>query len=94
MSKTASRPRYKVKVPQWGECARSGMRYPVDELVKDGQLKGLLVHKSEYDPKHPQELRVPYRPERKTSPAPEISADPNEGVEAPALSFDDTGKLT
>ena len=76
-----------------GECARSGFVVKAKDLVSDGQIKGLLVHRGERDPKHPQEYPTPYRLERHTMPAPEVSVPPGEGAEAPALTFDETGKL-
>lgn len=39
----------------WGICQRSGRRLPRDEMVEDGQLKGLLVDPRWYEPQHPQE---------------------------------------
>ena len=93
MSRKYYRIRISVNDKTLGECARSGFVVPAKKLVKDGQLNGLLVHESERDPKHPQEFPIPKRSERHTVPAPEVSIPPGEGVEVPALTFDDTGKL-
>lgn len=41
-------------VRTWGECARSGRRVRLDELVRDGQNTSILVAADEYDPYHPQ----------------------------------------
>jgi hypothetical protein len=78
----------------YGECARSGLRVPLEDLVEDGQSTGLLVSRLEYDPKHPQELAPRLRPERHRMPAPEISRAGDEGVPAPALTFSECGHLT
>jgi len=85
----------KFSVPDktYGECKRSGLRFPVKDLVKDGQMRGLLVHRDERDPKHPQELPLRTRAERHDVVAPEISRAGDEGDAAPVLAFDESGKL-
>lgn len=77
----------------YGECARSGKRVKVDRLVPDGHLKGLLVDQSWFEPQHPQERLPRLTPERHSVPAPELSKPTDEGTEAPAITFDATGKL-
>lgn len=76
-----------------GECARCGLRFKVKDLIKDGQMKGLLVCHTCYDPLHPQEIAPTFRAERHEVPAPELSIPAGEGDAAPALTFDDMGKL-
>lgn len=39
----------------WGHCQRCGFRYKLSQLVSDGQVEGLRVCTSCYDPRHPQE---------------------------------------
>jgi hypothetical protein len=43
---------------RYGYSQRSGFKVRYDELVEDGQNKGLYVHESEADPQHPQEREV------------------------------------
>lgn len=78
----------------YGECARSGKVVPLDRLVPDGHLRGLLVADDWYEPQHPQERLPRLSPERHRIPAPELSIPAGEGTEAPAISFDASGKLT
>lgn len=82
-----------VKSLAYGECKRSGFRVPVTELVHDGQLKGLIVRRVDYDPKHPQELTIRTSAERHNVIAEELSLVGDENVAAPVITFDDTGKL-
>lgn len=39
----------------WGHCQRCGFRFLLNMLVHDGQIQGLLVCDSCFDPKHPLE---------------------------------------
>lgn len=77
----------------YGECARSGKRVPLEQLVPDGELGGLLVARDWFEPKHPQEEAPKLRAARHRVPAPELSKPDDEGVAAPTISFDETGKL-
>lgn len=43
----------------WGQCARSGKRMLLRDMVADGYIKGLRVAPDEYDPPHPQERFTP-----------------------------------
>lgn len=77
----------------YGECAKSGDRVPLDQLVPDGQFRGMLVAREFYEPRHPQELAVQLGPEQHTMPAPEISKPADEGTAAPVMTFNAQGKL-
>jgi hypothetical protein len=46
---------------QVGICQRSGKKVRREDLVEDGQVKGLLVDKYWYEPYHPQLLPPPMR---------------------------------
>lgn len=60
----------------WGECARSGLRTPLKDLVKDGYQKGIYVRRDFYDPPHPQEKLKPlYDPEMVRIQAPRLDVD-------------------
>lgn len=58
----------------WGECQRSGNKYLLKDLVEDGHIPGILVHRSFYEPPHPREtVPIPsddpqalYRPSPRT----------------------------
>jgi len=50
-----ARRRYAKGNNAWGECAKSGQRTLLKNLVRDGDNPNLLVLPSEYDPPHPQE---------------------------------------
>lgn len=76
-----------------GECNRCGKRCQQDAMVKDGQVRGMLVCRDCYDPRHPQEIAPTFRSERHSIPAPELSIPDGEGDAAPALTFDELGKL-
>lgn len=78
----------------WGECARSGRRMLRRNMVEDGYIKGLLVDPAWRETAHPQE-RLPdvSDPTGIFRPAPELSKPEGEGTAAPALTFDETGKL-
>lgn len=76
----------------YGECARSGKRVPIDQLVEDGQMKGMKVARDWYDPRHPQLDQPQLTRERHKVIAPELSKPAGEGTPAPALTFDETGK--
>lgn len=71
-----------MKIRPWGICQRDGLRYPLDELVPEPRT-GLLVHTSNYDDWHPQELP----PKARTGdpkPLPNVSPEePAEEVETP-----------
>ena len=43
---------------------RSGLEFPYNEMVKE--WNGSLVHKSEYEPKHPQLERRHHKPDRQS----------------------------
>lgn len=43
----------------WGECARSGKRMLLKDMVQDGYQPGLMVAPEYYDPVHPQEKLQP-----------------------------------
>ena len=47
---------------------RSGMEFPYNEMVKE--WNGSLVHKSEYEPRHPQDEAKHYSCLLYTSPSP------------------------
>lgn len=62
-------------------CNRSGFKYPREELIEDGYLRGLLVHITEYDPYHPQER--PFDPDEGIAiyrPAPDLMPVPPSAV--------------
>ena len=77
----------------YGECNRCGDRVKLSRMVKDGQMRGLLVCPDCYDPRHPQDVPLALKAERHEIPAPELSKPDGEGTEAPALVFDSLGKL-
>lgn len=77
----------------YGECARSGDIVPIKDLVPDGHLRGVLVSKDWWEPRHPAEDPPVIVGEKHDVPAPELSKPPGEGVAAPALVFDELGKL-
>jgi hypothetical protein len=81
------------RAKSYGECLRSGLRVPLNRLRKDGHLKGMLVDRQWYEPRHPLEDPPTFRGERHEVPAPEISKPAGEGIEAPAIAFDDLGRL-
>lgn len=43
----------------WGECARSGKKTRLNDLVKDGYNKEIYVRREWYDPPQPQEKLKP-----------------------------------
>ena len=76
----------------YGECARSGDRVALTDLVRDGQT-GMLVRSSWFEPRHPSEEMVELGPEEHSMPAPEISKPTDEGTAAKVMTFPG-GKLT
>lgn len=77
----------------YGECVRSGLRVRLERMRKDGHRPGMLVASDWYEPRHPLDTPPPSRTERHERPAPELSKPADEGTEAPALAFDELGKL-
>lgn len=77
-----------------GECLRCGRVVPLNDIVRDGYRRGLLVCKECYDAPHPQDRPPAAKGERQRTPAPEISVPDDEGDEAPAIGFDESGRLT
>lgn len=73
----------------WGECQRCGFRVRYLSMVEDGDIPGLRVCRTCYEPAHPQENPPPVGPDAIAleRPAPELSVPSNEGVAAPALTF-------
>ena len=78
----------------YGECPRSGKLVPIDEMVEDGYIEGLLVASDWFEPKHPQEDNPIFDDEEHSTPAGEISVPAGNGETAPPLGFDAQGNLT
>lgn len=47
----------------WGQCARTGKRMLLKDMVPDGRFPGLLVDPAAWEDKHPQETLKPLPPE-------------------------------
>lgn len=77
----------------YGECPRSGLRVRLERMKRDGHRPGMLVSADWYEPRHPLDMPPINRTERHERPAPELSKPDDEGTEAPALTFDELGKL-
>lgn len=71
----------------WGECARSGRRVRLNELVRDGQNTSILVAADEYDPYHPQ-LRISPRKDAKMESVVRNPSPWRYEMEPPDLSVD------
>ncbi|MBX3504408.1 MAG: hypothetical protein KF895_02940 [Parvibaculum sp.] len=81
--------RYARGEKAWGECARSGQRMLLKNMVEDGHIPGLMVHPDWWEPKHPQERVISVTdPQALHRPAPELSKPPGEGEAADPLEFD------
>lgn len=78
----------------WGECARSGKRVLLREMVEDGYIPGLMVARDWYEPAHPQDIPITdiADPVALLHPAPEQSTPSGEGTAAAQLTFDASGK--
>jgi hypothetical protein len=50
--------RYAAGKQAWGECQRCGLRALLSELVFDGHIPWIRVHKDCYESKHPQERSI------------------------------------
>lgn len=60
----------------WGICQRSGMRYYLDELVRDGRNPDMLVHPKNWEPKEKKGIYRPRRDEfRLRDPSPDTSVE-------------------
>jgi hypothetical protein len=70
---------------------RCGFRVPYLSLVDDGDIPGLRVCRTCYEPAHPQDNPPPISPDAQAlyKPAPETSVPDDEGDAAPALTFND-----
>lgn len=77
-----------MRTRAYGICQRSGLRFYLDELVKDGYNPNLLVHPRYWEP--PEKLRR-YRPKKeefiKKVISPEVT-DTNERLSLPTRNFD------
>jgi hypothetical protein len=72
----------------WGECAKSGKRMYLKDMVRDGYYPGLLVHPGWYEPPTEENERVPiFDRESITNPAP-ILEQKNHTVYFPLFDFD------
>lgn len=72
-----------------GECMRCGFRVAYLSLMDDGNIAGLRVCSTCWEPKHPQESPPPIGPDAQAlyRPSPELSIPADEGDAAPALTF-------
>lgn len=74
-----SRRRYARGRHALGECQRSGKVMPLNQLVVDGNVPGLLVAPEWWEPQHPQEIPVDVTdPVALQHPSPEISVPSGE----------------
>lgn len=80
----------------WGECARSGRKMLLRDMVEDQDLPGLMVDPAWREPQHPQErpVRDIADPIALRRPAPELSIPSGEGTAAPEITFDALGNVT
>lgn len=66
--------RFASREDVYGECPRSGKRVLLHEMVPDGYVKGLMVHRDWYDPPHPQESLGPIQdPISVQNPSPDLT---------------------
>lgn len=80
--------RYARGSKSWGECARSGRKMKLVNMVVDGQT-GLMVDPAWYEAKFPQDIPLTHITDAQAlyRPAPELSIPDGEGIAAPPLTF-------
>lgn len=85
---TRVRAQYAFGSRAWGQCQRCGDQELLRKMVTDGHIRGLLVCRECYEPRHPQESLVDVTdPQSLRRPAPELDENVAGFLTDPAYVF-------
>jgi hypothetical protein len=60
----------------WGVCQRTDRKVPLDRIIEDGEIPGLLVDRNDADKPHPQRRLMQIPPDLPpTRPSPPLDAE-------------------